>query len=103
MMNNEPPRCSPLELEELTDRRIGRGIARMRRRAGLSVEDLAIRSGLPAEELRDHERGLLPIPLSRVPILCRTLGIPMGTLIRAMKRADRQHRRALSGTASPRY
>lgn len=63
-----------LDREHRIDRQLGRTLGTMRRSAGVSLECLAERTGLPIEELADHEAGLLPIPLSRLLGLIEALG-----------------------------
>ncbi len=79
-----------LAQEEAIDQVLGRRLKHLRLSMGMSVTALATRSGLPPDELADHERGLLPIPLSRAPILCEALGVSLhklvGTAVRARRR-----------------
>lgn len=79
-----------LELEERIDRAVGRKIRRLRQAAGMSRADLAASAGIPLEELIDHERGALPLPVSRMPFLCEAIGCPMGTIVRTVRRAHRR-------------
>lgn len=71
-----------LLLEEHLDRRLGAVLTAVRARSGMSIEMLSSVSGLPAEELLDHERGLLPIPLARVAVLTLALGVDAQELLR---------------------
>jgi hypothetical protein len=63
-----------LDTEQRMDREIGDRLRALRRRAMPSLEDLSSKSGLPIEELADHEDGTLPLPLSRALLLCEALG-----------------------------
>jgi transcriptional regulator with XRE-family HTH domain len=96
MKNDDHFDYPSLELEERADRTIGRRLSVLRRRAGLSIEELSHRAKLPPEELRDHERGLIPIPLSRAPILCEAMGCPLASLGRTAERAIERHRKTRS-------
>ncbi len=82
---NDQPTTDNLILEEHLDRLIGCRLASLRRAAGLTTEALAARTGLPIDELADHERGRLPLPLSRAPILCEALGCGLHKLVRTAR------------------
>ncbi|MBX3360142.1 MAG: helix-turn-helix transcriptional regulator [Phycisphaeraceae bacterium] len=79
-----------LAQEEAIDQALGRRLKHLRLSTEMSVTEFAIRSGLPPDELADHERGLLPIPLSRTPILCEALGVSLHKLVGTAVRAHRR-------------
>lgn len=58
-----------LTLEALLDQFMGRWLKDLRHQSGMSLGDLSRATGLPEEELRDHEAGTLPVPATRLPIL----------------------------------
>jgi predicted transcriptional regulator len=70
-----------LRIEMGVDAAIGQQLRTLREIAGLTLEALADRTGLPAEELDDHEHGLMPVPLARAVILSESLGIDIRVLI----------------------
>ena len=94
----DQPTTDNLILEQHLDRLIGRRLASLRRAAGLTMEALAARTGLPIDELTDHERGLLPLPLSRAPILCQALGCGLHKLVRTAKQGHERLTGKVAGT-----
>lgn len=70
-----------LRLEQFIDQSLGRLLSREREVAGFTIDSFAYTSGLPAQELQDHEEGLLPIPASRLPVLIATLAGQPGALL----------------------
>lgn len=58
-----------LTLEAVLDQFMGRWLLHLRHQSGMSLGDLSRATGLPEEELRDHEVGTLPVPATRLPIL----------------------------------
>ena len=67
-------RLHGLKTEQRMDHEIGERLRALRRRSMLSLEELASKTGLPIEELADHEDGTIPLPLSRALLLCEALG-----------------------------
>lgn len=70
-----------LRIEMGVDAAIGQQLRTLREIAGLTLEALADRTGLPTEELDDHEHGLMPVPLARAVILSESLGVDIRVLI----------------------
>lgn len=59
----------------------GRRIRYLRDKSGWSVDELALRSGLPVEVLRAVEIGHADIGLSELSRLAAVLGVPMSALV----------------------
>jgi hypothetical protein len=63
-----------LDLEMALDRLIGRRLRAIRTELGLSLPELATRTGFDPNELAEHETGTLPLPLSRAGVLAMCVG-----------------------------
>ena len=61
--------------------RAGRRIRYLRERSGWSVDELARRSGLPVEILRDVEIGHADLGLAELSRLAAVLEMPMSALV----------------------
>lgn len=64
---------TPTDHEQRLDRIMGRRLIRLREEAELSLEDLSILSGIPREELAEHETGEIPLPLTRLRAIATAL------------------------------
>lgn len=60
-----------LEAEQALDQIIGRRLSELRQGAGMTLHDFATHAGFMAEEVADHEAGMVSIPLARVPQYAR--------------------------------
>jgi transcriptional regulator with XRE-family HTH domain len=65
-------------MAEDLDIRIGRNLREIRLKAGLDVEALAGRAGLPAAVLARYEEGRLRIPVEVLARLVELLDRPLG-------------------------
>lgn len=71
------------EQERHLDRVIGGRLSKFRTALSLSREDLAALSGIPEDELAEHESGEIPIPMSRVRPIAAVLDLhPLELFIR---------------------
>lgn len=68
-MTTSRQHAATLHREQLLDRVLGGRLRRAREDSGLSLNDLAELTGLPRDELMDHETGTLPIPAVRLGYL----------------------------------
>ena len=62
----------------------GRFAARLRalrEKAGMSVEDLVDRTGIPAQTLYSWEQGKYTPPIETFPMLAETFGVEVRTLL----------------------
>jgi DNA-binding XRE family transcriptional regulator len=79
MTNTTTPPPAPLDPEQtrkqemLGDIALAWAIAALRKRNGLSHEELATQTGVPEQELMFHELGSLPISLPRLMSLLPAL------------------------------
>jgi len=93
------PRRLTLKIEPAMDLAVGLTLAMRREMRGLSVEALADLTGLPVEELKDHESGNYPLPVSRAALLSEALGIDPGALLGAARLGQRHGMIAMIGRA----
>lgn len=93
------PRRLTMRLEPMMDLAVGLVLALERERRGLSVEAVASQTGLPLDELKDHESGNYPLPVSRMGLLSEALGFDPGVLLEAARLGQRHGMIALTGTA----
>jgi len=61
-------------------RRFGERLREIRRKAGLSQEDLALEAGLDRTYISSVERGERNISLQNIAKLANALGVQLGTL-----------------------
>jgi len=77
----EPPKAErqfePGQLVKLRQRAIGVVLRQARSEAGLSLEEVAERSSLPTENIRNYELGAVPIPLTELEALSQVLNRPL--------------------------
>ena len=88
-----------LRIEPSMDLAVGLTLAMRREMKGLSVEALADLTGLPVEELKDHESGNYPLPVSRAALLSEALGFDPGVLTGAARLGQRHGMIAMIGKA----
>lgn len=88
-----------LKIEPSMDLAVGLTLAMRREMKGLSVEALADLTGLPVEELKDHESGNYPLPVSRAALLSEALGFDPGVLVGAARLGQRHGMIAMIGRA----
>lgn len=91
------PRRLTLRLERMMDLAVGLVLALERERRGLSVEAVASETGLPLDELKDHESGNYPLPVSRMGLLSEALGFDPGVLLEAARLGQRHAMLSLIG------
>ncbi len=60
---------------------VGQRIAAARQRAGLSVRDLAERTGWPRDTLVNYELGRRAITIERLQVIADALGVPAALLL----------------------
>lgn len=88
-----------LKIEPSMDLAVGLTLAMRREMTGLSVDALADLTGLPVEELKDHESGNYPLPVSRAALLSEALGFDPGVLLGAARLGQRHGMIAMIGRA----
>ena len=64
---------------------VGANIRSIRRRAGMTQEDLAHTAGMHPVEVGRAERGLRDMRISTVVKLARGLGVPVGRLLEGVE------------------
>jgi transcriptional regulator with XRE-family HTH domain len=62
-------------------RLVGRRIAEVRRAAGLTQAELAVRLGWPRDTLINVEHGRRPITITRLTQIAHSLNVPLVTLL----------------------
>lgn len=73
-----------LAAEQECDRLAGEAVRTLRLQTRLSVPEAARKGGVDAMEWADHEAGLIPIPITRVPAIAIALGMEPWDLIRLL-------------------
>jgi transcriptional regulator with XRE-family HTH domain len=74
----------PARKEPDTRMYVGRFAVRLRtlrERAGLSIEDMVDKTGIPAQTLYSWEQGKYTPPMETYPLLAETLGVKVRTLL----------------------
>lgn len=92
-------RTLTLRVEPTIDLAVGLTLAMRREMKGLSIEVLADLTGLPLEELKDHESGTYPLPVSRAALLSEALGFDPSALLGAARLGHRHGMIAVIGRA----
>jgi len=62
----DPITVRAFEEEHSLDRIIGRRLTAIREQSMMTVDELAVLTGLPADCLQEHERAEIPLPLTRI-------------------------------------
>lgn len=70
--------------EQRMDRIVGRRLTRLREAASLTLDDVHALSGIPEEGLTDHERGEIPLPITRLTPIATALGMTPESLLRRL-------------------
>ncbi|NPV67015.1 MAG: transcriptional regulator [Anaerolineae bacterium] len=73
----------------LRDRVVGAQMRRARTEAGLSLDDLSHRVGIPVELLDAYELGQISVPLSELTTLASALNVSLNTFLEASSRVGR--------------
>lgn len=74
-------RTESMREQDQADELVGELLRAARRRLGFSVTQVSLQSGYPEDELVGHEDGMLPLPVTRVRVLCGVLGIDLIELL----------------------
>lgn len=86
--NSAPPPASSAALSSI-DAQVGARIAEARRRAGLTVRELATALQWPHTTLNNYETGRRPLPLDRLAAIARVLHRPPAAfLVETAEEAD---------------
>ncbi len=73
----------------LRDRVVGAQMRRLRVEAGLDLDALSARTGIPAERLAAYELGQIAIPLTELAALASTLNVSLNVFLEASSRVGR--------------
>ena len=74
-----PPRKEP-DITMYTGRFAAR-LRMLRKKAGLTVEEMVDKTGIPAQTLYSWEQGKYTPPMETYPLLAETLGVKVRTLL----------------------
>lgn len=74
---SEAPVPDSSRLMALRDRFIGASIRRSRLEAGLTIEDLSEKVGIPPNQLQGYEFGTQPIPIPELEVIATALNRPL--------------------------
>lgn len=74
---SETPVPDSSKLMALRDRFIGASIRRSRLEAGLTIEDLSEKVGIPPSQLQAYEYGTQPIPIPELEVIATALNRPL--------------------------
>lgn len=79
----QPPRLRAIE--EHVDRTTGLAIAVLREHAEMTTAELAVRTGIPIDELEDLERGEIPLTVLRGIIMAEALAMSPHAWVRLIR------------------